>query len=216
MSEKGKVKFSWPRVIIIGVVITILLRLFVFEKFKIYSVSMLPTMHSGEWDFVTKYNYGYSRYSFPFKTPIPEGVRYFSAQPERGDVIVFKSTREQERWPYVKRVVGLPGDTVEIRDGRLIINDEIVEREEIGSFEQQDRHGRVYIYRAFEETLPGGVKHKIIELADKMVLDNVPKTSVPDGYYYFMGDNRDQSEDSRGSLGMIPFENLIGKAQIRN
>lgn len=216
MSEKGKIKFSWPRVIIIGVVMTILLRLFVFEKFKIYSVSMMPTMHSGEWDFVTKYNYGYSRHSFPFKTPLPEGVRFFPSEPKRGDVIVFKSTREQERWPYVKRVIGLPGDRVEMCEGRLIINGEVVEREEIGVFEQEDRHGHLYIYRQYVEKLPDGVSHKIIELSDDKMMDNVAEITVPDGYYYFMGDNRDQSEDSRGSLGLIPFENLIGKAQIKN
>lgn len=211
-----KAKYSLMRVIIIGVALTILLRLFVFEKFRIYSVSMLPTMQSGEWDFVTKYNYGYSRHSFPFKTPIPEGVRLFAAEPQRGDVIVFKSPREQERWPYVKRVIGLPGDIVTIMNGRLIINGEMAEREEEGIFELEDKHGRLYIYHQYTETLPGGVKHKIVELSDDELLDNVLPVKVPEGYYYFIGDNRDQSEDSRGSLGLIPFENLIGKAQIKN
>ncbi len=211
-----KKKYSLMRVIVVGIVLTILLRLFVFEKFKIYSVSMLPTMQSGEWDFVTKYNYGYSRHSFPFKTPIPEGERLFASEPERGDVVVFKSTREQERWPYVKRVIGLPGDIVTIIDGRLIINGEMAEREEIGAFEHEDRRGRLYIFRQYIETLPGGVKHKIIELSDNELTDNVAPVKVPQGYYYFIGDNRDQSEDSRGSLGLIPFENLIGKAQIKN
>ncbi len=216
LSEKGKIKYSWKRVIIIGVLMTVLLRLFVFEKFKIYSVSMLPTMQSGEWDFVTKYNYGYSRHSFPFQTPLPAGVRLFPSQPQLGDVIVFKSTRERERWPYVKRVVGLPGDRVEVRDGRLIINGKMAKREELGTFEYEDHHGRFYVFHLYEETLPNGLKHKIVELSDREVLDNVAEITVPDGYYYFVGDNRDQSEDSRGSLGLIPFENLIGKAQIRN
>ena len=216
MQNKKKVKFSLIRVIIVGVVLAILLRLFVFEKFRIYSVSMLPTIHSGEWDFVTKYNYGYSRYSFPFKNSLPEGKRFWAAQPQHGDVIVFKSTRKREKWPYVKRVIALPGDTVKIENGRLILNGVLVERENAGGFEYEDRRGRLYIFNQYIETLPNGVKHKIIELSDEEPLDNTKEITIPEGYYFFMGDNRDQSEDSRGSLGLIPFENLIGKAIIKN
>lgn len=216
MQNKKKVKFSLIRVIIVGVVLAVLLRLFVFEKFRIYSVSMLPTIHSGEWDFVTKYNYGYSRYSFPFKNSLPEGKRFGAAQPQHGDVIVFKSTRKREKWPYVKRVIALPGDTVKIENGRLILNGVLVERENAGGFEYEDRRGRLYIFNQYIETLPNGVKHKIIELSDEEPLDNTKEITIPEGYYFFMGDNRDQSEDSRGSLGLIPFENLIGKAIIKN
>lgn len=173
-------------------------------------------MQSGEWDFVTKYNYGYSRHSFPFSVPIEVGTRVFAHQPELGDVIVFKSTRESERWPYVKRVIGLPGDRVEMTDGRLILNGKLVEREEIEGFEQEDYRGRLHIYHQYIETLPNGIKHKILEISDDKALDNTTEILIPKGYYLFMGDNRDESEDSRGSLGLIPFENIIGKVKIKN
>ena len=172
---------------------------------------MMPTMQSGEFDFVTKYNYGYSRYSFPFDVPLPEGMRIFARYPKRGDVVVFKSTNPRARWPYVKRIVGVPGDKIELKNGRLIINGKMVERTYLGPYEYADHRGRFWVYHMYEETLPSGTKHKIIELSDEALLDNVAEITVPDGYYYFMGDNRDQSEDSRGSLGLIPFANLIGK-----
>lgn len=208
-------KFHWLRVLILGIVLSIFLRLFVFERFKIYSISMLPTMQSGEFDFVTKYNYGYSRYSFPFPVPLPEGVRIFPAYPQRGDIAVFKSPNPRARWPYVKRIIGIPGDKVEIRDGRLIINGQQIPRTYIGTYEYSDHRGHLWIYSMYEEELVAGKKHKIIELSDKELLDNVEEITVPEGYYYFVGDNRDQSEDSRGSLGLIPFGNLIGKLALR-
>ena len=212
MAEKRKYHFF--RVLIIGVVLSILLRFFVFEKFKIFSISMMPTMQSGEFDFVTKYNYGYSKNSFPFYTPIPDGVRIFASYPERGDVVVFKSTHPRARWPFVKRIIGLPGDKVEIKDSRVILNGKMLPRTYLGTYEYSDKRRHLWIYNMYEEELPGGKKHKIIELSDEEILDNVAEVEVPEGYYYFMGDNRDQSEDSRGSLGLIPFENLIGKLAL--
>lgn len=216
MTQKKKVKFSIVRVVLVAIIISAFLRFFVFEKFQIFSVSMLPTMQSGEWDFVTKYNYGYSRYSFPFSMPVEKGTRILAREPERGDVIVFKSTRESERWPYVKRVIGLPGDRIAMVDGRLIINGNMVMREEIEGFEQEDYRGRLHIYHQYIETLPNGLKHRILEISDDKALDDVPEVLIPQGYYLFMGDNRDESEDSRGSLGLIPFENIIGKVKMKN
>lgn len=209
--------FSWRRMIVVGLVLAFALKFFVVEKFYIYSISMLPTIHHHDWVWVDKYSYGYSRNSFPFATPIARGARIFAHLPERGDVAVFKSSRENERWPYIKRIIGLPGDRVKMLQGRLYINGEIVPRQEIGGYEREDvKHNRLYIYRQYSEILPNGVKHRIIELADDRVLDNVHEILIPDGYYLFMGDNRDESEDSRGSLGLIPFENIIGKARIKN
>lgn len=176
---------------------------------------MLPTMQSGEFDFVTKYNYGYSRYSFPFKTPIPEGVRIFSHIPQRGEIVVFKSSHPRARWPFVKRIIGLPGDKVEVKQGRLIINGQMIPRTYLGSYEYADQRGHFWVYSLYEEELSEGKKHKIIELSDEEILDNVEEITVPEGYYYFVGDNRDQSEDSRGSMGLIPFENLIGKLVLQ-
>ena len=206
-----KRKFHLLRVLIIGIILSVFLRLFVFEKFKIYSISMLPTMQSGEFDFVTKYNYGYSRYSFPFSVPIPEGVRIFPHFPQRGDIAVFKSPNPRARWPYVKRIIGIPGDKVEIKEGRLIINGKMIPRTYLGTYEYADSRGHFWVYNMYEEELSPTKKHKIIELSDEEILDNVAEITVPEGYYYFVGDNRDQSEDSRGSLGLIPFGNLIGK-----
>lgn len=208
-------KFHFFRVLIIGVVLSIIIKLFVFEKFKIYSISMMPTMQSGEIDFVIKYNYGYSHYSFPFNNPIPKGIRIFPHAPERGDIAVFKSSHPRSRWPYVKRIIGLPGDRIEIKQGRLIINGQVVARQYLGSYEYADQRGRFFVYHLYEEELPNGKKHKIIELSDEELMDNVKEITVPEGYYYFMGDNRDQSEDSRGSLGLIPFDNLIGKLVLK-
>ena len=213
MAEKRK--FHIFKVLIIGIVLSILIRLFIFEKFKIYSISMLPTMQSGEIDFVTKYNYGYSHYSFPFNNPLPEEGRIFGRFPQRGDIVVFKSTHPRARWPYVKRIIGVPGDRIEVKSGRLIINGAMVERTYLGTYEYSDNRRHLWIYNMYEETLPGGRKHKIIELSDDKLLDNIEEITVPEGYYYFMGDNRDQSEDSRGSLGLIPYENLIGKLLLK-
>ena len=204
-------KFHLARVIIVGVVLSLFCRLFIFEKFKIFSVSMLPTMQSGEFDFVTKYNYGYSRYSFPFTVPIPEGKRIFAAYPQRGDIVVFKSTYPRAKWPFVKRIIGIPGDKIAFKNGRLILNGKMVPRTYVGSYKYTDYKGRSWIYKMYEEELPENKKHKIIELSDEAFLDNVEEITVPEDYYYFVGDNRDQSEDSRGSLGLIPFGNLIGK-----
>lgn len=209
--------FSWKRMIVVALILTFVIKFFVVEKYYIYSVSMLPTIHHRDWVWVEKYSYGYSRNSFPFSTPIVPGTRVWEHLPARGDVAVFKSSRENERWPYIKRIIGLPGDRVKMSGGRLFINGEMVEREEIGGYEREDtRHNRLYIYRQYLETLPGGVKHRIIELSDDRILDNVHEILIPAGYYLFMGDNRDESEDSRGALGLIPFENIIGRVHIRN
>lgn len=217
VKEREMKYFSWRRMIIVALVLTFVIKFLVIEKFYIYSVSMLPTIHHRDWVWVKKYSYGYSAASFPFRTPIAPGVRIMVNLPERGDVAVFKSPRENERWPYIKRIIGLPGDRVKMSGGRLYINGELVPRQEIGGYEREDsKHNRLYIYRQYLETLPNGVKHRIIELSDDRVLDNVHEILIPAGYYLFMGDNRDESEDSRGALGLIPFENIIGKAQVNN
>ncbi len=216
MLFKKAQKFSWKRVVVIGVVLTVLLRLFVFEKFYIYSVSMSPTIQHKDWVWVTKFDYGYSRKSFPFRLPESWSGRWLSHLPERGDIAVFRSSKNWEKWPYVKRVVGLPGDKIALRDGKLFINDEEVLREADGGWEAEDNKGRLHVYYQYIETLPNGVRHKIIEIDDKHRFDNFEEVTVPDGYLFFMGDNRDESEDSRGDLGFIPFENVIGKVRGRN
>lgn len=209
-------KFSWVRVITLGVVLTFLLRLFVFEKFYIYSVSMSPTIQHKDWVWVTKFDYGYSRQSFPFRLPQTWNGRLFSRQPERGDIAVFRSTKPWEKWPYVKRVIGLPGDKIALRDGRLFINGNQVYRTEAGGWQAEDNKGHLHIYYQYIEELPNGVRHKIIEIDAHHRHDNFDEIIVPEGYLFFMGDNRDESEDSRGDLGLIPFENVIGRVRGRN
>lgn len=215
--KREKKYFNWKRMVIVAVVLTFAIRFLAVEKFYIYSVSMLPTIHHEDWVWVTKYDYGYSRFSFPFMTPIAPGTRLFAKLPERGDVAVFISPRETDRWPYIKRIMAVPGDRFEMTKGRVYINGELVPRREIIGYEREDApHNRLYVYRQYVETLPNGVAHKIIELSDDRVLDDIREIVIPDGYYLFMGDNRDESEDSRGVLGLIPFENIVGKAHIKN
>lgn len=208
--------FSWKRMIVVGIFLALVLKFLVVEKFYIYSVSMLPTIHHQDWVWISKYDYGYSRFSFPFMTPIIPGTRILTHLPERGDVAVFVSPRANERWPYIKRIIGVPGDRFEMQNGRLSLNGKLVPRQEIIGYEREDaKHNRLYVYRQYIETLPNGVKHRLIELSDDRLLDNIQEILIPDGYYLFMGDNRDESEDSRGALGLIPFENIIGKAHIK-
>lgn len=213
---KPKRKFHYFRVIITAVIITVLLRLFVFEKFYIYSVSMLPTLDHKEWVWVTKYNYGYSRFSFPFMVPIAVGERLLGKAPQRGDVVVFKSTYQRDRWPYVKRVIGLPGDKIALQNGRLYINGQKILRKFVEDVEYMDSFGHLRRYKLYVEILTNGKKYQIFEINDEKSLDDIPEVIIPDGYYFFVGDNRDESEDSRGDLGLIPFENLIGKVKLRD
>ncbi len=214
MNERLKFRIKQLlRVIILGVFCSFLLRLFIFEKYKIYSVSMLPTMSSEEWDFVTKFDYGYSQYSFPFNLSFLKGIRLFPKQPKRGDIIVFKAPNSKIKWAFVKRLIGLPKDKIMLKKGRLYINGVIVPRYYEGAYAYQDRRNKNWVFSQYREILPNGVKYSIIELSDDKVLDNVEEFEVPDGYYFFMGDNRDQSEDSRSSLGLVPFENLIGQVR---
>ena len=153
----------------------------------------------------------------------PVRVRYMFRMPilrytvkERGDIAVFRSTKPWEKWPYVKRVIGLPGDKIALRDGLLFINGKQVYRTEAGGWQAEDNNGHLHIYYQYVEELPNGVRHKIIEIDDHHRLDNFEEITVPEGYLFFMGDNRDESEDSRGDLGLIPFENIIGRVRGRN
>ena len=199
---------------LIAVILTLLFRTFLFEPFNIPSSSMVPTLRVGDYLFVSKYSYGYSRYSFPFGMGGFEG-RIASKDPKRGDVIVFKLPTDP-RIDYIKRLVGMPGDTMQVINGRLYINDEIVPRELVGmvEYEKETRsNAKVFEYI---ETLPGNVKHHIYEESDHEALDNTDKYTVPAGHYFMMGDNRDNSRDSRvlDLVGYVPFDNLEGRAEF--
>ncbi|AEP10556.1 signal peptidase I [Micavibrio aeruginosavorus] len=197
----------------IAVVLALLIRTFLYEPFNIPSGSMKPTLEVGDYLFVSKPAYGYSRYSFPFGLAPIEG-RVWAKAPERGDVAVFKLPTNP-RIDYIKRIVGMPGDTVQVIDGRLYINRQIVPRESVG-LKRVDEDGSIVVMTEYLETLPNGVVHSIYEEGDDHPLDNTPEYTVPDGHYFAMGDNRDNSQDSRvmNHVGFIPYENIVGRASF--
>ncbi len=200
------------KTIVYAIVIAMIIRSFWFEPFRIPSGSMYPTLYVGDYLFVSKYTYGYSRYSLPFGLPLIKG-RIFAEEPKRGDVVVFKFPQDN-RTDFIKRVVGLPGDLVKFVNGRLYVNGVRVKREMIEDFVIRDENGNAERYRQYTETLPGDFKHNILELSDNESVDNVLEVEVPKGHYFVCGDNRDRSDDSRLSVGFVPAENLVGKARF--
>ncbi len=196
--------------IVIAVLIALGIRTFAFEPFNIPSGSMIPTLLIGDYLFVSKFSYGYTRYSFPFSPPLFEG-RIMGSLPERGDVAVFRKPGEEET-DYIKRIVGLPGDRIQMIRGVLHINGEAVKREKVGG----RGDGGFSAFTEYLETLPSGRQHLIRERSDNEVMDNSPEYRVPDGHVFAMGDNRDNSQDSRAlnEVGYVPVENLIGRAEI--
>jgi signal peptidase I len=190
--------------------IALAIRLLLFEGFEIPSGSMKSTLLIGDRLFVSRYSYGYSRYSLPFSPPLFSG-RIFGSAPERGDVAVFVLPKDSSN--LIKRVIGLPGDRIRMVRGLLHINGVPVKRERVGDFIDDENGARV---RRWRETLSNGVSYQSLDLQDNGPLDNTEEYLVPPGHYFMMGDNRDNSTDSRvlSEVGYVPFENFIGKAQI--
>jgi signal peptidase I len=227
--------WSTARFILLLVVFAWVIRSLIVAPFNIPSGSMLPTLYIGDYLAVAKWPYGYSRYSFPFGSPSFSG-RIFGGVPKRGDVVVFRHPSENS--DLVKRVVGLPGDTVAIQDGRVILNGRPLPRQELPRYSLpisantpckvlpparpmvMHVNGRAYcIYSAYRETLPGGVSYTIFDQIDGGPADDFGPVRVPSGRLFLMGDNRDDSLDSRffaaeGGIGMVPAENLIGRAIV--
>ncbi len=200
------------KTVILAVVIAVLIRSFLFEPFKIPSGSMYPNLYVGDFLFVSKYTYGYSRHSFPFSLPAFDG-RIWSDEPKQGDVVVFKFPKDN-RTDFIKRIIGMPGDKIKLENGRLFINGKMLPRTEKDDFVLRNAFGHAERYHRYEETLPNGVKHTILEISDEEREDNFEEVTVPEGHYFMMGDNRDRSDDSRVSVGFVPFENLVGKARF--
>lgn len=203
------------RTAVIAVILALVIRTFLFEPFNIPSGSMKPTLEVGDYLFVYKPAYGYSRYSFPMGlAPIEGRVWTGDREPRRGDVIVFKLPTNPSI-DYIKRIVGLPGDTVQVIEGELYINRRKVPREMVG-LKQIEENGYPVTMTEYIETLPGGVMHRIYEEADDRQLDNTEEYVVPEGHYFAMGDNRDNSQDSRvtSMVGYIPLENIVGRASF--
>lgn len=199
-----------------AVLIALMVRTFAFEPFNIPSGSMIPTLLVGDYLFVSKFSYGYSKHSMPFSLPIIPG-RVFETQPERGDVAVFKLPSDTSQ-DYIKRVIGLPGDTVQVKEGRLYINNKMVERERIEDYILTDGGGRSAAVPQYIETLPNGRVHRILEMfGDQGPSDNTEAFTVPEGHFFMMGDNRDNSADSRAFAArfrFVPVENLVGRAEF--
>ncbi|GLI21996.1 MULTISPECIES: signal peptidase I [Xanthobacter] len=202
------------RVIVHALLIALVIRTFLFQPFNIPSGSMKDTLLIGDYLFVSKYSYGYSHFSIPFSPNLFSG-RIFGSEPTRGDVVVFKLPKDNET-DYIKRVVGMPGDKIQMINGLLHINGVPVQRERLSDVSEDDGSGRKVPVKRWRETLPNGVSYETLDLVDNGFYDNTPVYEVPLGHFFMMGDNRDNSADSRvlSQVGYVPFENLIGKAQL--
>lgn len=256
-AKNSNVARDWFNTIFYGALIAIVFRSFLLEPFNIPSGSMIPTLHVGDHIFVEKWSYGYSRYSFPFGSWKLWNGRFWATEPEIGDVIVFRNPIDESQ-DYVKRLIGKPGDTIQMIGGRLHINGVQVPRENprryivatlpkslrsVGYYKdnmsikgnkiwvdnqpatfnytieyKDDKFCRMFdgacgVFEATEytETLPNGVAHSIIEMSDNARFDDTMAFTVPDNHYFFMGDNRDNSGDSRADIGYVPRDNVLGK-----
>ncbi|WP_158815173.1 signal peptidase I [Methylocapsa sp. S129] len=222
-SKKSNEGGLWEtiKVIVQALLIALVIRTLLFQPFNIPSGSLTPTLLIGDYLFVSKYSYGYSHFSLPsFLDLLPGSMpgRLFASQPKRGDIIVFKLPRDGET-DYIKRLIGLPGDKVQMIHGRLYINGTVAERTPLPPYPMSGNFGRPIEVPHYEETLPGGVKHEIIQISgDEGEKSNTPVYEVPAGNYFMMGDNRDNSLDSRfppeEGVGFVPFDNLIGRAEV--
>ncbi len=210
--KSGGVKDT-VRTLVYAIAIALFVRTFAYEPFNIPSGSMKPTLLVGDYLFVSKFAYGYSKYSLPLSLPLFSG-RVFGSLPERGDVAVFKLPTDNKT-DYIKRIVGLPGDRLQMIDGLLHVNGEAVDRQAAVPF-VDDMDGRQVAVARYQETLPDSDRHHyILDLTDRGRLDNTPVFEVPAGHVFAMGDNRDNSLDSRtDAVGYIPIENLIGRAEL--
>ena len=196
-----------------ALIIAILIRSLLFQPFYIPSSSMEPTLLVGDRIFVSKYIYGYSKHSFPFSPNISNN-RLFSKQPKRGDLVVFK-TPADNRTDYIKRLIGMPGDTIQFINGNLLINDKIIQRDEVVST-RIIRCGKFRLEtKSFIETLPNGIKYLAV-YKKRGTLQNTKKFIVPPDHFFLLGDNRDCSKDSRylDSVGYVNNLNLVGEAQL--
>lgn len=233
-----KKKESWwetLRFFLLLFVAAVVIRSFLFAPFSIPSGSMLPNLMIGDYLFVSKWPYGFSRFSFPFGLASFEG-RIFGGLPERGDIVVFRYPGPETE-DYVKRVIGLPGDRIEVRGGAVILNGRPVQRQRIADYampltanspcrgtgavrEVRTADGiAACAYPRFRETLPGGRSYEVLDQVTDGAGDDMPELLVPDGQLFVMGDNRDDSLDSRfeveeDGVGLLPVENLLGRAAI--
>ncbi len=232
--EEGKKEDSFLIFLLKLVVLVTLFRSLVFSPFNIPSESMLPRLVNGDYLLAAKWPYGYSRYSLPFALPLLPEERVLASPPQRGDVVIFKQPPLKEL-DYIKRVIGLPGDLVQMVDGQLYLNGVPVPKQRIADFEiaispntqcyslqfiaRRDDGTDVCRYPRYRETLPGGQHYEVLDLGPRF-MDNTAPVLVPEGHLFLMGDNRDNSEDSRfpaepgRGIGLVPMDNLVGRASF--
>ena len=204
------------------ILIALIFRAFLFQSYNIPSGSMLKNLLVGDYIFVSKYTYGYSKHSLPFSIPLIPN-RIFSSEPMRGDVVVFKLPSDGKT-DYIKRVIGMPGDKIQIINGEVYINNQKLSYKEIGVYEDNNLINRKKKtlgcrnekLKILEETLPNGKSYNILDSDTTSYADNTGIYNVPKDHFFVMGDNRDNSQDSRyiKSVGFIPFDNLVGRAEL--
>ena len=212
MKSKENSIFSNLKSIGLAVFIALLIRSFVAEPFNIPSGSMKPNLLVGDFIFVTKWSYGYSKHSLPFSIPlIPKKI--FSNIPNRGDIVVFK-TPEDNRTDYIKRVIGLPGDKIRVTNGEIYLNENKILRKKLNDFIDNDKNAFIKRIRKYLE-YHDDLTFEVLDIMDDGIADNTKLFLVPEGHFFVMGDNRDNSQDSRfKTVGFIPIENLVGKARF--
>ena len=213
-SGGGNETFEIVKTIFFALLIAFVLRVLLFQPFTIPSASMEPNLYEGDYIVVSKWSYGYSKHAIPFSPPLFEG-RILAQEPERGDIVVFKLPRD-DKTDYIKRLIGLPGDRVQMINNVLHINGEAVRDVVVSEADAANMYGMPVIKA--RETLPGGATFTIQDYGPGNAADDTPVFEVPEGHYFMMGDNRDNSVDSRfdeiNGVGLVPAENLIGKAEI--
>lgn len=225
-AKKSAAAEWWETIVVVveALLIAIVLRSFLYQPFSIPTASMQQTLMIGDYFVANKFVWGYGKHSFSlgrygdftlldFELPISN--RIFGREPNRGDIAVFRPVPQNIE--YIKRIVGLPGDRIQVTEGRLYINGTMVERENIGTAQDTDSEGQTREVTVYRETFPEGTNHIVQEISDNAPLDNTPEYVVPAGHYFMMGDNRDRSADSRvlSQVGYVPAVNLIAKAEAR-